>query len=424
MDSYGELKDRFAFCGNFIHATKEVPLVILEKFGLGVVDGKIAFFEKMDTLEARLEEFLIPKENVTNLKEGQFILPGFVDTHIHASQYPNAGKGLDLQLLDWLDKYTFPTEALYTDLTFASNAYNTVVKRLINNGTTTACYFATIHTDATLLLCDIIHKTGQRALVGKVNMNRNFSDFYREDTEESVKETERYIESVLERKYQLITPVMTPRSSVCCDSKLLKQLGGLAKKYKMTIQTHVSENKKGNALVHTLFPESKNYTDTYYAAGLLTNRTVLAHGIYLSSEELSLIKAMGTSLSHCPNSNISHSMLDAIRSAIHVSKILGIQNGDTYREIGHREAFMMATLGGSEALGLEDKIGNFVVGKEFDALLIDVEAVGSPLDVFKEDTLEDVVEKFMYRGDDRNIVAVFVAGRLVCDKRRPGSAVE
>ncbi|KAL3846815.1 hypothetical protein ACJMK2_017769, partial [Sinanodonta woodiana] len=413
----------------------------------------IAFFEKMDTLEARLEEFLIPKENVTNLKEGQFILPGFVDTHIHASQYPNAGKGLDLQLLDWLDKYTFPTEARYKNLTFAGNAYDTVVDRVIHNGTTTACYFATIHTDATLLLCDIIHKTGQRALVGKVNMNRNSPDFYREDTEKSVKETERYIECVLEKKYSLITPVITPRFSISCDSKLLNQLGDMAKKYKVPIQTHISENKKEVELVHTLFPESKNYIDTYHTAGLITNRTVLAHGIYLSSEELSLIKAMGTSLSHCPNSNISiksglldvrqlldmgikvglgtdvsggysHSMLDAIRSAIHVSKILGIQNGDSYREIGHKEAFMMATLGGSEALGLEDKVGNFVVGKEFDALLIDVEAVGSPLDVFKEDTLEDVVEKFMYRGDDRNIVAVFVAGRIVCDKRRPGSAVE
>ncbi|KAK3605569.1 hypothetical protein CHS0354_005873 [Potamilus streckersoni] len=453
MDYRGESQNRLAFCGNFVHATKEEPLVIRQKCCLGVVDGKIVFFETMDNLEARLEEFMIPKENVTNLKKGQFILPGFVDTHIHAPQYPNAGKGLDLELLDWLQKYTFPAEARYKDQTFANNAYESVVNRVIQNGTTTACYFATIHTDATLLLCDIIHKTGQRALVGKVNMNTNSPDFYIEEKDESLTETERFIGSVLYKKYPLITPVITPRFSGSCDRKLLKQLADLGKKYKLPVQSHISENKKEVEYVKKLFPECKNYTDTYYTAGLLTNRTILAHGIYLSSEELFLIKAMGTSLSHCPNSNISiksglldvrgildlgikvglgtdvsggysPSMLDAMRSAIHISKTLGIQKGDDYNSIDHKEAFMMATLGGCEALGLEEKVGNFVVGKEFDALLIDVNVVGSPLDVFKEDTFEDVVQKFMYLGDDRNIVAVFVAGRLVCDKRRPESAVE
>ncbi|CAG8831105.1 2417_t:CDS:2, partial [Gigaspora rosea] len=125
---------------------------------------------------------------VVRLTNRQFLLPGFVDTHTHASQYPNAGIGMDLPLLDWLKKYTFPLEQSYSSLNFAEKIYPIVVNHLLSCGTTTAVYFATIHLEASEFLAKIVQLKGQRGFIGKVNMDRKdpeISETYVETTESS-----------------------------------------------------------------------------------------------------------------------------------------------------------------------------------------------------------------------------------------------
>ncbi|XP_041793728.1 guanine deaminase [Chelmon rostratus] len=375
-------------------------------------------------------------------------MPGMVDTHIHASQYSYAGTALDMPLLQWLSTYTFPVEACFKDLEFAHRVYTQVVKRTLRNGTTTACYFATIHTDASLLLGKIANGFGQRALVGKVCMDRNNSARdYSETNQESQEETCRFIAELLSKKYPLVKPVVTPRFAPTCTGALLGQLGAIAKNNNLHIQSHISENIEEMKLVKKLFPESESYTDVYYKHNLLTDKTVMAHGCYLSDEELALFRETGASLSHCPNSNISlcsgllnvrnvlnhkvklglgtdvaggysASMLDAVRRALDSSKVLTIQDPE-HDTLTFEEVFRLATLGGSQALSLDDQTGNFEVGKDFDALRVNVAAPGGPIDLIQDEKPKALLEKFLNLGDDRNIVEVFVAGRKVVPFTEP-----
>ncbi|XP_037536436.1 guanine deaminase [Nematolebias whitei] len=367
-------------------------------------------------------------------------MPGLVDTHIHASQYSYCGTALDMPLLQWLNTYTFPVESRFKDLKFAQEVYTKVVRRTLRNGTTTACYFATIHTDASLLLARIAHDFGQRALVGKVCMDRNSSvKHYKETSQESEDETHRFIKELLNKKYPLVKPVVTPRFAPSCTEDLLSKLGAIAKNNNLHIQSHISENTEEVKLVMKQFPDAESYTDVYHKCNLLTDKTVMAHGCHLSDKELDLFRETGASLSHCPNSNFSlcsgllnvrnvlnhnvkcglgtdvaggysSSVLDAVRKTLDASKVLTIQDPE-HNTLSFEEVFRLATLGGSQALSMDDQIGNFEVGKDFDALRVNVAAKGGPIDLIQSDAPKILLEKFLNLGDDRNIVEVFVAGR-------------
>ncbi|KAJ0019428.1 hypothetical protein NQD34_006997 [Periophthalmus magnuspinnatus] len=423
------------FRGTFVHSTPTCALHILEDALLGVdTEGKIAFIEKGEDLDRLAADF--NTSNVIQLSQHEFFMPGLVDTHIHASQYSYAGTALDLPLLQWLNTYTFPVESQFKDLDFARKVYKQVVKRTLRNGTTTACYFATIHTDASLLLGEIANAFGQRSLVGKVCMDRNNSvKQYKETLQESQEETSRYV------NYPLVKPVVTPRFAPSCTGALLGQLGAIAKNNNLHIQSHISENPEEVMLVKELFPETESYSDVYYKYNLLTDKTIMAHGCYLSDKELTLFRETGASLSHCPNSNISlcsgilnvrnvlkhnvklglgtdvaggysASLLDAMRRAQDSSKVLAMQDPDL-EPLTFEEAFRLATLGGSQALSLDDQTGNFEVGKDFDALRVNLLVPGGPIDLIQHEKPKILVEKFLNLGDDRNIVEVFVAGRRV-----------
>ncbi|XP_072904646.1 guanine deaminase [Hemitrygon akajei] len=432
------------FRGTFIHSTDTSPVESLDAYVVGVNElGKIIFIDTADKEEELSAKWHFKRDTVRVLRPRQeFFIPGLVDTHIHAPQYPNMGCCLDLQLLQWLVKYTFPTETKFKDLKFAEDVYTKVVKRTLRNGTTTACYFATIHTDSSLKLCDIIDKFGQRAFVGKVCMDVNdIYTEYKEATEESVKETERFVAELAKLKYPLVRPIVTPRFALSCSSELLKQMGTFAKANNLNIQSHISETRPEINAMRKIFPNCKNYSEVYDAHGLLNNKTIMAHGVYLSDEELELFQKKGAGIAHCPNSNISlcsglmdvrralnhkvnvglgtdvsggysPSILDAVRKAIETSKILSFNSSD-YEKLSYEEAFRLATLGGSKALGLDKLTGNFEVGKDFDAVLINISIPSSPFEVSPEDTLMDIFQKFLFLGDDRNMSEVYVAGKRV-----------
>ncbi|KAM7443443.1 hypothetical protein ABFA07_007763 [Porites harrisoni] len=434
---------KHVFSGTLVHSTKENMMEICKKRLIGVdSNGKIAFIDNTTKLEDLTKKFGFQKEDVISLQPvRQFLMPGFVDTHIHAPQYVFTGTGYDLPLLDWLEKYTFPSESRFRNVEFAQVAYRKVVTRLLKNGTTTASYFATIHYEASEILCDIVAELGQRCYIGKVCMDRNSPDYYIEETEQSIKDTERFVKHVLELKNPLITPVVTPRFVLSCTSHLLKKLGHIAKKYDVPIQSHLNESKNEIALVEKDYP-GYSYIAVYDKHNLLNNKTYMAHCCHGSDEELNLLSERCSAVAHCPTSNFnirsgiadvrymldknvkvglgtdvsggeSSSMLVAMRDCIKASNVLSLNKSDGYTPLTFKEAFFLATLGGCQVLGLDEKIGNFEVGKDFDALLIDAEAEDSPFDCFKADDLRDVVQKFLMLGDDRNIRKVFVAGKLV-----------
>lgn len=248
---------------------------------------------------------------------------------------------------------------------------------------------------------------------------------------------------------------------------MMKKLADLAKRYNLPIQSHISENLDEISFTLELFPGHKNYAEVYDTAGLLTNKCVMAHGVHLDDEEIKLLAARGTAVSHCPNSNTNLksgicdvkrliaggvkvglgtdvsggnriSILEAIRAALDVShhinfmknqNVLGtgrvtenVKENSKYVPLDYKQAFFLATLGGAQALALENKIGNFMIGKSFDALIIDtysgsVDKFNLPAVLTENSTPENefqkLLQKFIYSGDDRNIAKVFVNGREV-----------
>ena len=282
-------------------------------------------------------------------------------------------------------------------------------------------------------------------------MDRNSPATYMETTEESLKDTNDVADFIEQLPTKgRIKPIITPRFAASCTSNLMRGLADIAKKRDLPIQTHLSESRAEIEMVETLHPECSSYTAVYADHGLLTDKTVLAHCVHLSASERKLVRDTNAGVAHCPNSNFSilsgvcnvrrllqegikvglgtdvaggysASMMDAMRQAIIASKVTFMNSRDVpedgrkpWQPLTLGEVLYLATLGGAEVLGIDGDVGNFEVGKEFDALLVDLAPSGGRcVDLFGHDTLLDSIEKFVYNGDDRNIAKVWVGGRQV-----------
>lgn len=245
------------FVGPVIHAPGFGQLELWQMAAIGVdsVCGEIRFLESYETAESSdspsqwadnlINEWAARKSiTVNRLRKHQFLIPGLIDTHTHAPQYLNLGLGLDLPLLDWLQKYTFPRESEFSDTQLAERVYSACVRRHVSFGSTTCCYYGTIHLEADCKLVDICERIGQRALVGKVNMDRNSPQSLTETAQQSIHDTRKFVEYVISKGNSLITPVITPRFAPSCTPTLLEALGELATEFNIPIQSHLSENRK------------------------------------------------------------------------------------------------------------------------------------------------------------------------------------
>ncbi|RAK96986.1 chlorohydrolase family protein [Aspergillus ibericus CBS 121593] len=417
--------------------------------------------------------------------QNEFFFPGFIDTHIHAPQYPNSGLFGSSGLLSWLQTYTFPIEKSFGSTKLPSipppqayRVYNQVIARTLANGTTCASYFATIHVPATNLLATLCHARGQRALIGRVCMDNpdhcpaDYRDASPSDALAATEATIAHIRS-LDPSAALLHPIITPRFAPSCTPPALTHLAHLAASTSppLHIQTHLSENLDECALVHSLFPTAKDYTSVYDHFGLLTPRTILAHGIHLSDSERHLIASRNAKLSHCPASNsalgsgicqvrkaldagitvglgtdvsggYSPSVLETVRQACLVSRLLpqfnppassptqsesqSTRTDPIPREIlSVEEALYLATRGGADVVDMGDQIGGFDLNMSWDAQLIKLGkfapagrwgargGVESTVDVFGEESWTEKVHKWVWNGDDRNVRMVWVNGRLV-----------
>ncbi|KAF3898472.1 Guanine deaminase [Trichophyton interdigitale] len=460
-------------------------------------DGRIAGFdwavsgqEGLDELAANMGWTLVYNDNEvestqatvvrvirSRAEKNGFFFPGFIDTHIHAPQYPNSGIFGSTTLLDWLNKYTFPMEASFGDKNApdtptrrAYTVYNAVVARTLSHGTTSAAYYATVHVPATNLLASVCHSRGQRAFIGRVCMDNpdTCPDFYRDESTaamvDATKASMAYIHR-LDPSGTLVKPIITPRFAISCTSEGLAQLGELAASTSPPthIQTHISENDDEIQTVKALFPDCSTYAEVYDRAKLITPRTILAHGVHLQQSERALIRERRAGISHCPTSNsslssgmcpvrvllddglnvglgtdvsggYSPSILETARQASLVSRLVAChcskENGNR-NKLSVEEALYLATRGGAKVFNMQDEIGGFEKGMFWDAQMVelgdsiesDTDGIVTPeqLDlqhsgkvcVFGWESWEERIAKWMWTGDDRNVKAVWVGGRLV-----------
>ena len=368
---------------------------------------------------------------------GKLIFPGMVDLHVHAPQYAYRGMGMDMELLDWLNTYAFPEERKYREFDYADRAYDIFAEAMKHSATTRAVIFGTIYRQTDELLMEKMENTGIVSYVGKVNMDRNAPAIITEKPARSVASAERYINNT-SGKFSNTYPILTPRFVPSCSDEVLEGLGKLAEKYKVPVQSHLSENRGEIEWVKELCPWSSFYGDAYDRFGLFGNfsKTVMAHCVWSSDEEIALIKERGVYIAHCPASNMnvssgiapirryldeglkvglgsdvaggqSESLFTAMVEAIQVSKLYWRLVDENKKPLGFPDALYIATRGGGEFFG---KVGAFEDGYEFDAIVIDDSLLPHP----QELDLAQRAERAIYlNGDVKGLTAKYARGNRI-----------
>ena len=297
-------------CASGFHAPERGKIDILDDVLIDVSAGGTisAIHRPSDPNYRSIRDAREATGELVTLPSGSYLLPGFIDLHVHAPQYPQLGSALDVPLEVWLQKYTFPLEARYEDLAFARRSYGLLVNDLLANGTTTALYFATIHQDATRTLVDTCIEKGQRALIGKVSMDNvdECPDYYLDASPEAAIEGTRalidYVRAHPENTDGRVLPVITPRFIPSCTDATLEGLGALAKECGCHVQTHCSESDWAHGYVLSRYGVTD--TEALDRFGLLGRRTVLAHANFLTTDDMDRVREREAAVAHCPLSNV------------------------------------------------------------------------------------------------------------------------
>ncbi len=386
---------------------------------------------------------------------GTVLIPGLVDLHVHAPQWPQLGTGLDLPLERWLFDYTFPLEARYDDLPFARTVWADLVDGLLRHGTTTATYFGTVDVAATSELARAALGAGQRALIGRVAMDHpeGTPAWYRDPSADAgVEASARSIEEIraIDGGRDLIRPIITPRFTPACTDGLLRGLGDLAASTGVPVQTHCSESDWAHG--HALERFGMTDTAALDAFGLLRPGTILDHADHVTDGDATLIRERGAGIAHCPLSNAyfanavlpvrrlmdrgvgiglgtdvaggaSPSLLRQVHEAVTMSRLLadGVdaampasRRGVPGSGIDATRAFWLATMGGAALLGLP--VGLLATGHRFDAVLIDTTSRRGSMRVWPDiDSPERTFEKVVRGATPADITTVWVDGKVVVD---------
>ena len=433
-----------------MHTPTPNHLEVLDDAVVTVDDSGVITAVESASSEAGVQ-LLASASTLINTPADSVLLPGLIDLHVHAPQWPQLGTGLDMPLERWLFEYTFPLEARYTDLTFARSVWDDLVGTLLRHGTTTAVYFATTDVAATTALAHAALQAGQRAYVGRVAMDHpeGTPEWYRDPSSGAgVSASSASIEEInaLDAGRGLVRPIITPRFTPACTDALLQGLGELALATNTLVQTHCSESD----WAHGYALERFGVTDTAALErfGLLRPGTVLAHSNHVTDDDASLISHSHAGIAHCPLSNAyfanavlpvrhlvdravriglgtdiaggaSPSLLGQCHDAVTVSRLLNdgvdrrrppIERGAAGSAIDTTFAFWLATVGGASVLGAP--IGLIATGLRFDAVLVDTASHRGSLRVWPEvDSAERIFEKIVRLAGPADIEAVWVDGR-------------
>ncbi len=365
------------------------------------------------------------------------LLPGFVDAHLH---YPQTGMiaSYGSQLLEWLNKYTFPAEMRFSDLDHARRMAEFFAQQLYMNGTTTAMVFATSHVHSVDALFEVARRDNVRLMTGKVMMDRNCPQALQDTAARSYEDSQALIEKWhgVQRLQYAVTPRFAPTSTA-------EQLGFAGKLFAendgVYLQSHVAENRAEVQWVAELFPDSRSYLDVYDHFGLLGDKAIYAHCIHLNESDLARMADTRTAMAFCPTSNLflGSGLFDfnAVRERnINVALATDVGGGTSFsmlrtadeaykicqlngQSINAAQLLYAMTLGSAKALSLESRIGNFATGKEADIVAIDLAA--TPLMQLRMDsaqTLEEKLFALLVLGDDRCVRATHLMGHKVYDR--------
>lgn len=411
--------------GNIISADKIGEIKITENGYLVAEDGIIKGVYEILPNEYKNEKV---DDYGNNL-----VFQAFSDMHLHAPQYAMLGMGMDLPLLDWLNTYTFPTEANFKDTNLARKIYKDLAEKLVSNGTTRVCMFSSMHTDSTIVLMEELEKAGVTGYVGKVNMDRNGGVDLQETTEESIRETKRWLEAC--KKFKYVKPIITPRFTPSCTNELMAELGKIANENKLPIQSHLSENKGEVAWVKELHPDCQEYWDTYAKYNMWNNKTLMAHCVHSSQREMDAMKEAGVYVVHCASSNedlssgyaqirkmLSQnirvvlgsdiaggdhiSMFDNVTATIRASKARDIIDDYKTPFLTVEEAFYLGT---SAANSFFDEKPGFAAGNELHAIVLE----DDELPKVRELSIKERFERCMYLRQKDAVKAVYSVGRKV-----------
>ncbi len=369
---------------------------------------------------------------------GQWIAPGFVDMHIHYPQTDVIGSPAE-GLLPWLTQYTFVHEAKFSEATHANDVADFFLNELLRNGVTTALTFATSHPASVTALFEAAQAKRLRLMTGKVMQDRHSPDGVRDDTEQSLIDTE----TLLQRWHGVdrLGYAITPRFAPSCSEAQLRGAGELAARYPDTwVQSHVAENLDEVRWVRELFPQSRSYLSVYEDFGLLRERAVYAHCIHFDATDRALMRESGTAAAISPTSNLflGSGFFDYV-AALDCGMRLGLasdvgggtsfspfhtmlaaytvgREGQTKQglSLSPEQLWWQHTAGAAQALGLEGKVGNLLPGCEADFVVLDPKA--TPLIARRcaqASNLSELLFAWIVLGDDRVIAQTVVQGQAM-----------
>ncbi|WP_439106930.1 guanine deaminase [Congregibacter sp.] len=387
----------------------------------------------------------LPGDTVIREHQNALLVPGFVDTHIHYPQMDIIGAHGE-QLLEWLDKYVFPTEAMFSDINHAQQVARRFLQELLRNGTTTALVFGTVHPESIEAFFTEAEALRLRMIAGKVMMDRNAPDALKDTAESSYRQSKQLIERWHER--DRLRYAVTPRFAPTSTPEQLKAAGRLLQEHPgVYLHTHMSENLNELAWVEELFPHSDHYLHTYDEAGLLGRRSVFAHCVHLNEAEWQRMAETQSNIAFCPTSNLFlgsglFPLARAESCGVHVGLGTDIGAGTSFSLLetmdeaykvqqlqGHSlspfKSFYLATLGGARTLDLESKIGNFIPGKEADFLVLDLAA--TPLLEQRLTHCKSLFETLFVLstlGDDRCIRETWIMGECRYQRDKSHATVD
>jgi guanine deaminase len=423
------------FRGEILHFVADPIKVGIDKcyqyFADGVLITENGYIKAVGHSQALLET-LPPKQNITHYKQG-LIVPGFVDTHIHYPQTEMIASYGE-QLLEWLENYTYPVEEKFANYQYAKEIAEFFLAQLLQAGTTTALVFGTVHKSSVEAFFTVAQQKNLRMICGKVLMDQNCPESLQDTPEIAYHESKTLIEKW--HNQDRLQYAVTPRFAPTCSREQLNKAGQLLAEYpSVYLHTHLCESQAEIAWVKTLFPQSNGYLDVYDQSNLLSRRSVFAHGVHLAESECVRLAQTQSGIAFCPSSNLflgsglfnlkqieqhhiniglgtdvgagtSFSLLKTMNEAYKTQQLRG-------DKLDPFKAFYLATLGGATTLDLQDKIGNFLPGKEADFIVINYQ--GSELLAKRISHSKNLAEKLFalsMLADERHICATYIMGEL------------